>query len=115
MSLPNLFLPIKFSNSEIHISEIKLWEIPSLIQDFYLIELFPKAKEEKNLENKQCIVTINSDDRATIHYSINNEELREYSSPIEVNPPTTVKVNSALKNEACIIALSAGISFKYSY
>ena len=110
-----MFLPIKFINSEINISEIKLWEAPSLIQDFYLIELFPKIKEGKNGENKKCIVTINSYDRATIHYSINNEELREYSNPIEVNTPTIVKVNSALKNKASIIALSAGISIKYSY
>ncbi|MDY4067656.1 MAG: hypothetical protein SOY52_08080 [Bullifex sp.] len=115
VTLPNLFLPIKFINSEINFSELKLWDTPFLIQDFYLIELFPKFKEEKTTENKKCIVTINSDNRATIHYSINNEELREYSSPIEVNTPTAVKVNSALKNEASIIALSAGISFKYSY
>ena len=109
--LPNLFLPIKYINSKINLSDIDLWEIPSLIQDFYLIELYPKVIEEN-----KCRVTIISDNIATTHYSINNGELKEYTAPLEVNPPTTVKVNASLRNEVSTIkAISAGISFKYSY
>ena len=128
-TLPNLFSPLKFKNSKTKLFETQLWNVPSLIQDFLLIELYPKpVKEivEKPIENYfiepnintnsntiDCVITLSSDSNSTIYYSQYSNNFYPYTNSIKDTLPTAITVKTVKDDDN--LYSSSSISFSVSH
>ena len=86
LSLPSLFSPLSFAGSTYSLSDGEYWNVPSLVRDFYRIELYDTTIEDKTSNKHMCTVTVSTDNCTYLKYSVNGKayQSQETELPVEV-------------------------------
>ncbi|MGN0906426.1 MAG: hypothetical protein ACI4NM_04700 [Bullifex sp.] len=108
LSLPSLFSPLSFTGSTCYLGEEGFIDVPSLVRDFYRIELYGTTADDETDEKHMCTVTVSADNCTYLKYSVNGKAYytQETELPVEVN------VRAETENRTKVRYLSAGISFR---
>ena len=109
ITLPDLFSPIRFTNSTVCLGESGVWDVPLFIQLFERLELYSTVSN--TTAEYRCTVTLKSDNATSIHYSLNGSNYQKYSEPVETSTPVTVTVNAETENYTPVRYLSASVGY----
>lgn len=128
--LPNLFFPKKYHHSKYYLYDTKLWNTPTNIQTFLLIErntelleegkkkqekvivnnpvvYYVQATEEPEVLEQSCTISLDSTDKSNLSYIVYSLNYHHYEEPIDTTIPTTITVKASSNNNY----LSSSISF----